>query len=57
MLGLGFPERPPGGHLGHDPPGPAARCVYVGDRLLGDAVLVIIEREDCVPDRERAVYG
>src|ERR687892_416007 len=47
MLGLGFPERPCGGHLSHDRPGPAARGVDVGDRLLGDAALLLIEIEDC----------
>jgi hypothetical protein len=47
MLGLGFPERPGGGHLGHDLRGPAARGVDVGDRLLGDAALLLIETEDC----------
>jgi hypothetical protein len=36
MLGLGFPERPRGRHLGHDLPRPATRAVDVGDRLLGD---------------------
>jgi hypothetical protein len=46
MLGLGFPERLGGGHLGHDLRGPAARGVEVGDRLLGDAALLLIEIED-----------
>src|SRR6185436_6987714 len=46
MLGLGLPERARGGYLRHDLPRPATGCVDVGDRLLGDAPLLVVERED-----------
>src|SRR6185437_1172313 len=46
MLGLGLPERPRRRHLGHDLPRPQAGSVDVGDRLLGDPALLLIEVED-----------
>ena len=45
MLGLGLPERPRGRHLGHDLSRPKARGLDVGDRLLRDAALLLIEIE------------
>jgi hypothetical protein len=46
MLGLGFPEWSCRHYLGHDFSGPAPRGVDVGDCLLGDATLLLIEVED-----------
>ena len=46
MLGLGLPERPGRRHLGHDLAGPEARGLDIGDRVLGDAALLVVEVED-----------
>ena len=44
MLGLGLPERAGRRNLGHDLPGPDARSLDVGDRVLRDAALLVVER-------------
>ena len=46
MLGLRFPERPRGRHLGHDLPRPETGGLDVGDRLLRDASLLVVQIED-----------
>jgi hypothetical protein len=46
VLGLGFPERPGRRHLGDDLARPDARGFDVGDRVLGDAALFVVEVED-----------
>ena len=46
MLRLGLPECAGRHHLGDDLPRPAARALDVGDRLLGDAALLVIGVED-----------
>src|SRR5262245_12411814 len=46
MLGLRLPERAGGHDFGHDLPRPAARRVDLGERLLGDAPLLVVEVED-----------
>src|SRR6478735_2380029 len=46
MLGLGLPERTGGGHLGDHRAGPDARGVDVGDGVLGDLLLLVVEVED-----------
>ena len=52
MLRLGLPERPAGRHLGDDLPRPQARRLDVGDRVLGDPLLLVVGVED-----GRAVAG
>src|SRR5438132_9364706 len=44
---LGFPEWARRSHLGHHLPWPQARRVYIGDRVFGDALLLVARREDC----------
>src|SRR5215211_3983862 len=46
VLGLCFPERPRRRHLGHDLPRPEARSLDIGDRLLGDGALLVVDVED-----------
>ena len=52
MLGLGLPERARLRHLGDHLARPEARRVDVGDRVLGDPLLLLVEVED-----RRAVGG
>ena len=42
MLGLSFPEQPPAS-LGDSLPGPEARRINVGDRVLGHSALFLVE--------------
>src|SRR5438477_8961933 len=46
MLGLGLPERPRRRHLGDHLAGPQPRGLGVGDRVLGDTTLLVVEVED-----------
>ncbi len=46
MLGLGLPERAGGLDLGDDLAGPEARGLDVGDRVLGDPALLVVDVED-----------
>src|SRR5205085_11682963 len=46
MLGLGLPERPRRRHLGDHLAGPETRGLDVGDRVLGDTTLLVVEVED-----------
>ena len=46
MLGLGLPERAGRRDLGHDLPGPDARRLDVGDRVLRDAALLVVDVVD-----------
>src|SRR5262249_24800299 len=46
MLGLGLPERPRGRHLGDDLARPQPGRLDVGDRVLGDPALLVVEVED-----------
>ena len=46
VLPLGFPERARGGHLGDNLAGPQSRRVDIGDGVLGDLLLLVIEVED-----------
>src|SRR5688572_7553510 len=46
VLGLGFPEIAGGRDFGHDLAGPQPRRVDVGDRVLGDALLLMARVED-----------
>src|SRR5436190_11363294 len=46
MLGLGLPERACRGDFRHDLPGPAPRRLDLGNRLLGDAALILVAVDD-----------
>src|SRR3954467_14552190 len=46
VLGLGLPEGDGLADLGHRFPGPQARGVDVGDRVLGDLALLVARIED-----------
>jgi hypothetical protein len=46
VLRLGFPELARGRHLGDDLARPQAGCVDVGDGVLGDPLLFVVEVED-----------
>src|SRR3954464_13341836 len=46
VLGLRLPERDGLADLGDHLPRPQARCVDVGDRLLGDLALILARVED-----------
>src|SRR5262249_14144371 len=46
MLGLRLPERPGGRNLRHDLPGPPSRGLDVGDRLLRNSALLVVEVEE-----------
>src|ERR1700729_973842 len=52
VLGLGLPERSGGLDFGNDLSGPQAGRVDIGDRVLRDAALLVIDVED-----RRAVAG
>jgi hypothetical protein len=46
VLGLGLPEVPDRGDLGDDLPRPQAGGLHVGDRVLGDLLLLVARVED-----------
>src|SRR5262249_26493988 len=46
VVGRGPPERPRGSDLGDDPARPQAGRLDVGDRVLGDSPLLVVDVED-----------
>src|SRR2546430_10028228 len=57
MLGLRFPERPGWLHFGDHLPRPQARGVDVGDRVVGDPLLLVAGVEDGRPVAETDVVA
>ena len=57
MLRLGFPEVAHGLDLGDDLAIPEPGCIHIGDRVLGDALLLLVDIVDAGPVGGSAVVA